>query len=74
MNMTSCNQARQLPNIGTRVGTVDGPGAFARDNAGTVLRHETDRWGTHAVVLRGTGETDTCHGLNDGPGIGWHLL
>lgn len=66
--------APQLPASGARVGTICGPGEFARDNAGTVLCHVTDRWGTHAVVLMDTGKTNTCHGLNNGPGIGWHLV
>jgi hypothetical protein len=74
MNKTGSIRTPQLPEPGARVGTVDGPGVFASDNAGTVLRHVTDRWGTHAVVLRDTGKTDTCHGLNTGPGIGWHLI
>jgi len=66
--------APQLPAPGARVGTICGPGQFARDNAGTVLCHVSDRWGTHAVVLMDTGKTNTCNGLNSGPGIGWHLL
>ena len=66
--------APQLPAPGARVGTICGPGQFARDNAGTVLCHVTDRWGTHALVLMDSGRTQTCHGLNGGPGIGWHLL
>jgi hypothetical protein len=67
-------RAPQLPPAGARVGTIDGPGVFASDNPGTVLCHVTDQWGTHAVVLMDTGRTATCHGLNAGPGIGWHLL
>ena len=53
-----------LPAPGARVGTVCGPGEFASDNPGTVLCHVTDRWGTHAVVLRDDGTTANCHSLN----------
>lgn len=62
-----------LPAAGARVGTVCGPCESAKDNAGTVLCQVTDRWGTHALVLMDTGETNTCHGLTD-RGIGWHAL
>ena len=64
----------KLPAVGSRVGTECGPGEFARDHAGTVLRHVTDRWGTHAVVQMDDGSEQTCHGLNSGPGIGWHQV
>lgn len=74
MNRRATITAPVLPAPRARVGTICGPGEFARDNAGTVLRHITDRWGTHALVLRDNGTTDTCHGLNSGPGIGWHLI
>lgn len=63
-----------IPEAGQRVGTVCGPGEFAKDRAGTVLCQVTDRWGTHALVLMDDGTTRTCHGLNRGPGIGWHLV
>lgn len=63
-----------IPDAGQRVGVVDGPGQFAKDNAGTVLCQIQDRWGIHALVLMDTGKTATCHGVNHGPGIGWHLL
>lgn len=63
-----------LPEPGARIGAVDGPGQHPRDRAGIVLCHVTDRWGTHAVVLMDAGNTERCHSLNDGPGIGWHLL
>jgi len=66
--------AIQLPAPGQRVGTECGPGEFARDNAGTVMAHITDRWGTHALVMMDTGEVKKCHGLNTRPGIGWHAL
>lgn len=65
---------RTLPLPGQRVGVECGPGEFARDNAGTVICHVTDRWGTHALVMMDTGKTNTCHGLNERPGIGWHAL
>lgn len=64
---------RSLPAPGARVGTVCGPGEFPEDRAGTVLCHHTDRWGTHALVLMDTGETEHCHGLTE-VGIGWYLL
>lgn len=63
-----------LPAPGARIGSVDGPGRWAKDNAGTVLCHVTDRWGTHAVVLMDKGYVTRCHGLNIGAGIGWHPL
>jgi hypothetical protein len=63
-----------LPAPASRVGVVCGPGEFPEDHAGVVLCHVTDRWGSHAVVLMDTGETRTCHGLNRGPGIGWHQV
>lgn len=66
--------APQLPEAGARVGTVCGPGEYPRNNPGTVLCHVTDRWGTHALVLMDKGGTQACHGLNSGPGIGWHAL
>lgn len=62
-----------LPAPGARVGSVDGPGRFPKDNAGTVLCHVSDRWGTHALVLMDAGATNTVHGLTD-VGIGWHLI
>jgi hypothetical protein len=65
--------APKLPEPATRVGVVCGPGEFARDNAGTVLCHVTDRWGTHAVVLMDAGYIHYCHGLTE-VGIGTHQL
>lgn len=62
-----------LPQPGARVGSVDGPGRFPRDRAGTVLCHVTDRWGTYALVLMDDGTTSTCHGLT-AVGIGFHLI
>lgn len=62
-----------LPAPGARVGSVDGPGRFPKDNAGTVLCHVTDRWGTHAVVLMDSGATNKVHGLTS-VGIGTHLI
>ena len=38
---------------------------------GTCLYHQTDRWGTHAVILLDCGVIDTCSGLTD-RGIGWY--
>lgn len=67
-------RAVQLPQPGQRVGTICGPGELARNNAGTVITHVTDRWGTHALVMMDTGKVRDCHGLNTGPGIGWHAL
>lgn len=64
----------KLPHPGQRVGVVDGPGQWPYGIPGTVLCHVTDRWGTHALVLMDTGKTIPCHGLNTGPGIGWHLI
>lgn len=65
--------AQILPQPGARVGTVDGPGVFPKDNAGTVITQVTDRWGTHAIVMMDSGKIGTCHGLTT-VGIGWHLL
>ena len=64
---------KNLPQAGQRVGTVCGPCENPRDNAGTVLCEVTDRWGTHALVLRDSGRTDKCHGLTE-CGIGWYLI
>lgn len=63
-----------IPEAGQRIGRVCGPCQFPEDNAGIVLTQVTDRWGTHALVLMDDGTTETCHGLNSGLGIGWHLL
>ena len=63
-----------LPEPGARVGIVDGPGQWPEWNGGVVLCQVADRWGTHALVLMDSGETETCHSLNTGPGIGWHLI
>jgi len=63
-----------LPFPGQRVGSVCGPGEFPEDDAGVVLCRSADRWRTHALVLMDDGRTDTCHGLNTGPGIGWHVV
>jgi hypothetical protein len=67
-------RSQVLPSSGQRVGTVSGPGQFPRDNAGTVICQITDRWGTHALVMMDSGRVDTCHGLNNGAGIGWHRI
>lgn len=64
----------KLPEPGQRVGVVYGPGEFANDNAGTVICHITNRWGTHALVMMDSGQTKTCHGMNSGPGVGWHAI
>jgi hypothetical protein len=66
--------AQIIPQAGERIGVVCGPGEFPRGNMGLVLCVVTDRWGTHAVVLMDSGETKTCHGMNRGPGIGWHYI
>lgn len=63
---------QNLPIPGQRIGSVCGPGEFPADNAGTVICQIEDRWGTHALVMMDSGRVDTCHGLKDGPGIGWH--
>jgi hypothetical protein len=73
-NRRAVMQAPVLPEPGQRVGVVCGPGEFARDNSGMTLCQVTDRWGTHAIILMDDGTTKTCHGLNSGPGIGYHLL
>ena len=62
-----------LPEPGTRIGIVCGPGEFPKDHAGTVLCHVTDRWGTHAVCLMDKGPVHYCHGLTD-VGIGTYQL
>jgi hypothetical protein len=63
-----------LPPVGQRIGRVTGPGEFPRDDAGIVLAHVSDRWGSYAIVLMDDGTTQRCHSLNTGPGIGWHAL
>ena len=63
-----------LPAPGARVGVVCGPGEFPADAPGTVLCHVETRFGAHALVLMDSGEIRTCHGMNRGPGIGWHAL
>lgn len=63
-----------LPAPGQRVGVVDGPGQNPKDNAGTVICHITNRWGTYALVMMDGGKLNSCHRLNDGPGIGYHLI
>lgn len=68
-----------LPAPGDVLVAVHGPGESAmRRHAdpkriGTCLTLITDNWGAHALVLMRDGTTKTCHGLNRGPGIGWHL-
>ncbi len=62
-----------LPEAGARVGVVDGPGVFPKDNAGTVITQVTDRWGSHAVVMMDSGKIAYCHGLTK-VGIGYYLL
>lgn len=66
--------AKDLPQAGQRIGRICGPGEFASDDAGIVLCQVDDRWGSHVVVLMDNGTTETCHGMNRGPGIGWHYL
>lgn len=63
-----------LPEPGSRVGVVCGPGEFASDNAGIVLCHVASQWLGWAVVLMDSGRIEHCHGLNRGPGIGWHAV
>lgn len=66
-------KAQVLPAPGARVGFVFGPGEFPKDNAGIVLTHITDRWGTRALALMDDGTTKTFSGLTD-VGIGCYLL
>lgn len=63
-----------LPLSGQRVGVVDGPGQSPARNAGAVICHVVDRWGTHALIMMDSGKTKTCHSLMFGPGIGFHVL
>lgn len=67
-------EPRRLPEPGARVGVVCGPGEFPRDCQGIVLCHVADQFHGWAVVLMDSGEVRHCHGLNRGPGIGWHLI
>ena len=62
-----------LPAPASRIGIVCGPGESPKDNAGTVLCHVTDRWGTHAVCLMDNGKIHNCHGLTE-VGIGTYQL
>ena len=66
-------KTQTLPMPATRVGTVCGPCQNPRDDAGTVICHMTDRWGTRAVVLLDTGTIEYCSGLTT-VGIGWYAL
>lgn len=66
--------AKILPNAGQRVGVVYGPGEFPRDNAGSVMCQIDDMWGSHVLVVMDNGEVHQCHGMNRGPGIGWHYV
>lgn len=72
--MTKQALTHHLPAPGQRIGSVCGPGQFPSDNAGTVICHITDKWGSYALVIMDAGRTDTCHSLNNGPGVGWHAL
>jgi hypothetical protein len=65
--------AAELPAPGARIGTVDGPCQNPKDRAGTVLFHQADRWGTHAVALMDSGEITQCGPITT-VGIGWYLL
>lgn len=63
-----------IPPAGSRIGRVCGPGESPRDAAGTVLCQVETRFGTYSLVLMDDGTTTSCHGMNIGPGIGWHHL
>lgn len=64
---------KKLPQPGQRVGAVSGPGQLPVNNAGTVLTHVTNPYGTSALILMDDGRTEYCEGLTD-VGIGWYLL
>lgn len=66
--------AKVLPKAGDRIGRVCGPGQFPEDDAGVVLSVVSDKWGDYAMVLLDSGQVVSCHGLNSGPGIGWHKV
>jgi hypothetical protein len=72
----SAIQTPDIPAIGERVHTVDGFGDYRHEPSmrGMVTGVITDRWGTHAQVMMDDGAFRTCHGINHGPGIGWHRL
>ena len=63
-----------LPAPGSRIGRVCGPGQFPSDDAGIVLCHVQGRFGEWAEVLMDSGRVERCHGMNKGPGIGWHYV
>jgi hypothetical protein len=63
-----------LPKPGDRIGSVTGPGQFPSDNPGTVVCISSNRFGSFAVVQMDSGIVEYCHGMNRGPGIGWHPL
>lgn len=65
--------APKLPAPASRVGIVCGPGEYPKDNAGTVICHVSDRWGTHALVMLDSGKLHQCHGLTE-RGIGTHQM
>lgn len=62
-----------LPAPASRVGIVCGPCENPRDNAGTVICHVTDQWGTYALVMMDTGTINHVHGLTN-VGIGVYQL
>lgn len=66
--------AEHLPPVGARIGSECGPGEFAAHNGGTVTEHVNSRFGTYAVVKMDDGGEETCHGMRDAPGIGWHYI
>lgn len=65
--------AKLLPASGSRVGVVCGPCQAPKDDAGTVLCHASNTWGSFAVVLMDSGKIERCNGLTE-IGIGWYSL
>ena len=66
--------SKPIPWAGERIGVVCGPGEIPESNAGVVLTQIPSVWGAYALVLMDSGECAVCHGMNDGPGIGWHYV
>jgi len=66
--------ARILPEAGARIGVECGPGEFAAHNAGSVMCRVESEWGAYVLVMMDSGEIKQCHGMNSGPGIGWHYV
>ncbi len=55
--------------LGTRIMAADG----YTNRWGKVYGRIRTRWGSSLRIKFDDYTFDTCHGINSGPGIGWHL-